>query len=158
MSPFHKAFEAMHTDSDEWIRLQELLREARGDLPKSNYLPTLPPFGDRPRSEVIEETYRASFHPVSAEVAEAFAARLLDGSWPDGLSDVHSYWIGVTLTLAERTIWTIAPTSNESLTPTIIPFPDHDFRQVALWFCTEWWAIKGGRLHLSEIKRRNEEA
>ena len=158
MSQYHRMFEHMHVSgADDWIRLHELLAEVRSDLPPSSYRPIIRKSGTQQRSEVMDASYLDSFRPVSAEVCAAFGDRFLDGSWTDGLTEVHLYWIGVILVCVQKTVWAISPTPHNSLTPTIIAFPPFEIKEVALWFCIEWWSDKGFQAFVIEATRNNEE-
>lgn len=148
-------FADMHTDSGGWLAVLELLSDAREELPDTPYRPTLGPYENDSLKQAIQDGYNRSFPKVSGEVFARFGERFLDGSWGNGLKDDEIYWARNILVMAEKTIWSFSPSISNSLRPTVVPFPDQDFRRVALWFCTEWWLAYGVDLHISEIYVRN---
>ncbi len=91
------------------------------------------------------------FWPVSQEVALAAGARFQEGHWPEKLSDRAAYFLRVILTFAMQTVASIAPTPDQPLKATIIPFPKAAVSVVALWFATEWWVSTGGSLYELQI-------
>lgn len=62
------------------------------------------------------------------------------------MSDGAAYFLETILSSAMLTIASFAPTPEKPLTPTIVPFPDAEVSEVALWFVTEWWLAKGAFL------------
>ncbi len=148
-------FHDMYAESGGWLSVLELLADARSELPDSPYRPKLGPHESSSLKQAVQDAYNRSFPEVGPEVFSRFGERFLDGSWGDGMSDVERYWTGMILTMAQKTIWSFSPSISNSLRPTIVPFPDQDYRRVALWFCTEWWLAYGVDLHFSEIEVRN---
>ena len=155
MLDISRAYLDMHADAGGWLSVLELLSESRSELADSQYRPTLRTHESSDLKQAIQNAYYESFPPAQPEVFSRFAERFLDGSWGDGMSDVEVYWAGMILTMAQKTIWSFSPSISNSLRPTIVPFPEQDYRRVALWFCTEWWLAYGVDLHVSEIEVRN---
>ena len=159
ISQYHGAFQYMHADGgDDWIRLHEMIQAARASLQETHYRPVIHRSGTQRLRTDAEKAYLASYQPETAEVSAAFGDYFLDGSWPDCLSEVQRYWIGLTLVSVESVVWSISPTPNDSLTPTIIRFPPFEVKEVALWFCTEWWITKGFRKFIIEVGTKYEES
>ena len=138
-------FAGLHSDAEGWLSTQDFLASVRDELPEvhleaSGIVVSIPPAEMDP-----DAVFRILFGPVSDTVFEALGERLrFSDSWPDGLTEVHYYWLHTILTFAQRGIATFSPSPGDPLKPTIVPFPDIDFRTVAFWFSTEWWLVTGG--------------
>lgn len=153
MNEFYPLFGGMYTEASGWLSVQDLYLAADQDLAKSNYRLRGLSRAIAEGRPAVSELHGQSFSPVEAEVYSCFSDRLIGGSWPDDISEVHLFWIRVVLDYAGMTTQSLGPTPMNSLRPTIIPFPDHDYRQVALWFCTEWWSATGSSMHVRDTLR-----
>ena len=85
------------------------------------------------------------------EVTQAFGDRFMGGKWPAKMSSGATFFARAILTVAMGTVSSFAPTPDRPLAPTIVPFPNADLMQVALWFTTEWWMEYGHTLYEFEV-------
>lgn len=152
ISPF---FAGLHSDAEGWLSTQDFLEAVRGELPEVHaeacrIVDSIPSAETDP-----DAVFRDLFGPVSDTVFEALGERLrFSESWPSGLTEVHYYWLQTILTFAQRGIAIFAPSPDDPLKPTIVPFPAVDFRTVAFWFSTEWWLVTGGAWHARETMKK----
>lgn len=135
-----EAFGGIHAEAGKWLALQDLLAGARRELPRAAT-------EDPRRSAATVRGWagrnQQEFLRVLPAVFEALGDRLLGGSWPNNLEVEEEEWISRILADATGVIAEIAPTPENPLKPTIIPFPNAAVEVAALWFCTEWWMERG---------------
>ncbi len=153
MTHFADYFQHLHAVPTSWIDLFAVLSQARSELPKTSFQPTILRRASEPFEQSVSRSLREIFEPVSQEVASAAGDRFQDGHWPDILSDEAAYFLRVILTFAMQAVAYIAPTPERPLKPTIVPFPQASVADVALWFTTEWWIATGGQLYEMEMRK-----
>lgn len=155
MTPYSPYFQRLHAAPLNWLHLFEELSKARSELPKSTFRPSILRSANEPFDELVGfSLLRDAFKSVSNETVGAAGQRFQDGHWPQKISDEAVYFLRMNLTLAMQTIAQIAPTPEQPLKPTIVPFPEASVSDVALWFTTEWWLATGGKMLEIEICRK----
>ena len=148
---FAQLFQKLHAKPTGWLDLFGDLSAARSGLPDDSFQLKILVRGNESRIDSVSRSLREAFDPFSMEVAMACGDRFLGGRWPAKMSAGASFFARVMLSVAMRTVASFAPTPDRPLTPTLVPFPDADLMQVALWFTTEWWLEYGHTLYELEV-------
>jgi len=129
------------------------LQAGYDDILASEWFPgVLVPKLENPLNE--REHYRSelrkAYSPYGVEVSVACGERFWNGVWPS-MEPPVAYWARIALGHVLLFVAGVCPRPDDDEYVTVFPFPDASVKDVAAWFCTDWWCQIGYEFYLGRV-------
>jgi hypothetical protein len=135
-----------YEDVSRWMEFHELAREAStllSALDVEPWSPALPPstkdFGSH--FAEIHQIYSDSFDECTNEVYPALGKFFQEGQFLS-MRPQSAFWLKAMWACISRFVAS-ALSERDGEVRTILPFPKAKVKEVAYWYCSEWWMSRG---------------